>query len=133
MPAEAWGTVARFHRRFRYVGIGLFAVAVLVWVGVFVAVGTGRLAAGNVVLGFGGVILSLSAFGASNDTALHAALQLPAAQLGPELAAELALERRRRPKRLASVHGSPKMAWALLFGALAVLSLLGWRLLQAWA
>ena len=126
MRAEDWAARASFHRRFRYVGMALFLVAAAVELGVVVAVGSGLLPARNLLLGVFALGVSLGSFGASNDTALHAMLQLltPA----PALAQELAVERSRRPARLAVVHASPKMAFILPLVALSVELLLIVRL-----
>lgn len=130
MVAEQSLALAAFHRRFRHLGMALFLLAAAVELGVLVDVVRGLLPLRNLLLGVFALGTALGAFGTSNDTALHAMLQAEG-QLPPEMAAELAQERRLRKARLASLHASPKMAFVLPLVSLAVSLLLLSRLLAA--
>lgn len=118
--------------RLRWVGAGLFGLALLVTtahLGLVVRGGPwSRMIPCILALG-----LSLSSFGTADDTALHALRAL--ATPGPvpaAYAAEFALEQARRPTRLASVHASPRASWILPLAASAVILLLAFRAWSAW-
>lgn len=131
MRAEDWTRRAQFHRRFRYVGMVLFCAAVVVELAIGAAVVAGQLPARNLMLGVFALGVSLGSFGTANDTAIHAMLQLPTP--APTLAAELAVERERRPERLDKLHASPRMVYALPAVATLTLGLLVSRVLGALA
>ncbi len=99
----------RLFNRVRWVGIGLFVVALPVLPTTLFAATQGAVGWLFVLPAIGCLGLSLGAFGTANDTALHAARA--AAQVGTlpaDVAAELAHEERVRPARLLAIHHSPK-------------------------
>lgn len=129
MAADFLST-ARFHRRFRYVGMLVFMVAAsaaLVTIGTVVM---GGLPLRNLLLCVFALGTALGAFGTSNDTALHAMVQVEP-QLSPPEAEELHHERAVRGARLASTHASPKMAFVLPIVSLMVSVLLLSRVVTA--
>lgn len=100
-----------FHRALRWVGVALFLLAVPAAVLVVLEVLAWRSPPGhllNIVLALG---TSLGTFGVNNDTALAGMLRAErSGGLVSAVAAELALERARRPVQLDAVHASPKAA-----------------------
>lgn len=124
---------ARTHAALRWAGIATALVAVptllvTLWaaisgVGVWKLVAVGVFACG----------LSLGAFGANNDTCLHAAhiLDERGVSLPAELAAELAHERRVRPERLLALHGTPTVGFVLPVVADLLVLFLAWRAASA--
>lgn len=124
-----WQGAARRFRGLRWVGVALFGVglAVLGWHLLLVATaGMPWWKAIPCLLGLG---LSLGAFGAADDSAVHAlaALDRAGALDDPAGAAELAGEKARRPARVDAAHDSPKAAMILPLVAAAILALLGVR------
>lgn len=105
-----WKALADRYSRLRWVGMGLFLVGVASFALAAAGVAAGHPARTLLVALFG-TGLALGAFGAANDTALHAMLQLQRAAALPERhAAELRHEGNVRGPRLRTLHPSPKAA-----------------------
>lgn len=112
------------YSRLRWLGIALFVVGVGLLVPTLIFVVRDGLPARRLVLTVLSCGLSLGAFGAANDTALHAMnLSRGLGQLSPEHAGEWAHEAAARGKRLRELHASPKTAKVL---PIVVILLQGW-------
>lgn len=124
--AIRWMGEVRRHAALRWVGIGLFGIALAVagWhVWLVATAGMPWTKVIPCVLGLG---LSLGAFGANDDTALAAMVNLERVPGGPEFP-DLVEERRRRPARMAHVHSSPRTGLVLPVVAGVIVALLAAR------
>lgn len=126
--AAAWTAAVRRHRALRVVGMLLFGVAAALFFAHVPLVLDGRLAWYRIIPCLIGPGLSLGAFGANDDSVLHALATLESAGRAPEAwKAELDQERRKRPARVAAAHASPKAGVILPIVATAVILLLALR------
>lgn len=131
--AGSWERRARLHGTARWIGIALFCVGAVVLVMNIGAVATGRAPGARILLSIFGLGMSLGAFGANNDTTIHALARLQAEGAVPAaFTAEWKRERSLRSARIPGTHASPRMAFALPVVAAMVV---GWGLvrgLSAW-
>lgn len=132
------GDVARWERevawttRLRWVGVALFAVALLL-AALHVVLITRGMAWPRAIPCILALGLSLSAFGTADDTALHGMRQLASpGPVPPRHAAEYDQERLRRPARVEAVHASPRAVWLIPLAAVVVIGLLSWRAWGIW-
>lgn len=124
-----WRAAANRFRGLRWVGVVLFACALVVFGWHVVLVATAQLPWWKVIPCLLGLGLSLGSFGAADDSAIHAlsVLDRAGALDDPGAAAELAAERAARPARVESAHHSPKAALILPLVAGGIVLLLGLR------
>lgn len=120
------------YARLRWVGVGLFAVALPILPLVIYGVFLGEVRPISLLPAIGCLGLSLGAFGTANDTSLHAArTAAERGELPPTVAAELAHEEAVRPQRLRELHSSPKAALVIPLVALALILYMGRHLAVA--
>lgn len=126
--AATWVAAVRRHRALRVVGMLLFIVAAALFFAHVPLVLDGRMAWYRIIPCLIGPGLSLGAFGANDDSVLHALATLERAGRAPEAwRAELEKERQKRPARVAGAHASPKAGVILPLVATGVIVLLALR------
>lgn len=133
MQAEQWAARADRHSRLRWVGVALFSIAAVVFVGGVAALAMDHATLRILPWCLLAVGLALGSFGTNDDTTLHALAEL--ARLGPvppRHKAEWDKERKVRGARLSTVHTHPRASLVFPLLALAALLLAGWRVGGAW-
>lgn len=125
--------IARRFSMLRWLGIGLFWVALgLLLVSLWAAF-QGWLEPRRLLFCLLGLGLSLGAFGTASDTALHAMRELRiAGKLPSSFAAEWAIEVQKRADRIPNFQAHPRMAMGMPLLAASALGWSFWRLLQVW-
>lgn len=128
-----WQATADRYARLRWLGVGLFAVGAATFALALAGVVAG-LPARTLLVALFGTGLALGSFGAANDTALHAMLQLQrAGALPARHAAELKHEGAVRGPRLRTLHPSPRAAAVLPVVSSLALAWALFRLLPAFS
>ncbi len=125
--------VALRHHAWRWAGAPLFFSGALIFFWAFGEIPRGgRLF--TAMLGFGGMMMGLTAFGANHDAAVSYALraQVGGGELPPKLQAELDEELRRDREAVNGLKPSPKVALVLPFTALALQAYVVYRIIQMW-
>lgn len=131
--SAAWEAMADRYARLRWVGMGLFLVGAGTLALTVASVADGQ-PARTLLIALFGTGLALGSFGAANDTALHAMVQLHrAGALPPRHAAEFRHENEVRGARLRTLHASPKAAGVLPFVSVLALTWVLYRLLPAFS
>lgn len=133
MQADHWEARVDRHIRLRWVGVALFAAAVVVSVGGVAALFTGHAGLRIVPWCLLALGLSLSSFGTNDNTALHALVELSRqGRIPARHKAEWDKERGVRGQRLLTLHTHPRASLILPFVSGAVILLAAWRVGAAW-
>ncbi len=133
MQADVWVARADRHAGLRWIGVGLFGAAAVLFVAGVGAIATGRAPLGVLPWCLVSVGLSLGSFGTNDDTALHALAELARRGAVPARhKAEWDKERKLRGSRLSTIHTHPRTSLVLPLFAAAALVVATVRVGTAW-
>ncbi len=129
MPTSRETRIAIRHARWRWLGAPLLVIGVCELIGAVLSVAVGATSGLTVMLSLFATGLGLASFGANHDTAMAYAARAGSDPALPEsLGVELEELRATEPGGVAALRPAPRVALSLPFVAVAVQSLVAWRL-----